>query len=220
MTHYKDPKVSKDLVRRAMQALGAGDQEVSYRQVYEAIGLSSEGQQAVVRSRISDMLRHGEVVRVKAGIFTYNAKYRPREGKTYITIWRFVRMAKSGWDIKECAMLTRISYTQVLRYITWLEGEAFVERTGRNEARGIVYRATAKAASSPETPYPPQKETDPFHKERVAAATITRLMLCADTYAPKTARDIVEACRVLLARFKKGGAQSVTTNENEEKVAC
>lgn len=212
MTHYKDPEVTKEIVRRAMQALGAESQEVSYRQVYEAIGLTSDGQQAVVRSRISDMLRHGEVARVKAGIFTYNAKHRPREGKSYGIMWRFVRTAKPGWDVKECAMLTRLSYTQVLRYVTWLEGESYIERTGRNAARAIVYRATAKATAAPETPYPPQRETDPFQKERVAAATITRLMLCADPYAVKTARTITEAARVLLARF-----DNTTNHENTEE---
>ena len=82
--------------------------------------------------------------------------------------------------------------------------------------RAVLYRATAKAAASPETPYPPIRETDPFQKERTAAATITRLMLCADPYAQKTARTIAEACQVLLARF--GG--TVTENENREESTC
>ena len=220
MTAYQAPEVTKEVVRRAVQALGANGQEVSYRQVYEALALTSEGPQAVVRSRISDMLRHGEVERVKAGCFKYNAKHRPREGKAYITLWRFVRAAKPGWAVTECAMLTRISYTQVLRYVTWLEGEGYLERAGRNEKRAVLYRATAKATASPETPYPPTRETDPFQKERVAAATITRLLLCADPYAPKTARSITEACRVLQARFGKNGTDSVTTHENREEIAC
>lgn len=50
---------------------------------------------------------------------------------------------------------------------------------------------------------------------RAAAATIARLMLCADPYAKKTAQNITEACRVILARFDK---ESVTENENEEEV--
>ena len=94
------------------------------------------------------------------------------------------------------------------------KNEGYVERAGRNEKRAILYRATTKAAASPETPYPPIRESDPFQKERTAAATITRLMLCADPYAPKTARSIRDACRVLLDRFEKGGAESVTKNEN------
>ena len=54
-------KISTDMVRKAIRALGDGGREVSYRQVYEALGLSSEAEQAVVRSRAADMKRHGEI---------------------------------------------------------------------------------------------------------------------------------------------------------------
>lgn len=111
-------------------------------------------------------------------------------------------------------MLTRASYTHALRYVAWLEGEGYVERTGRNDRRAVTYRATAKAQASPETPYPPTRESDPFQQERTAAATITRLMLCADPYAPKTASTIVAACHVLLARF---GSKPCTENEHTEE---
>ena len=46
-------KVGKEAVRTALQALGEGGKEISYRLVYEALGLESEAEQAVVRSRIS-----------------------------------------------------------------------------------------------------------------------------------------------------------------------
>ena len=209
-------EVTKDMVRKAMRALGANDHEVSYRQVYEALGLTNDSQQAIVRTRISGMLRHGEVKRLRAGVFAYNAKYRRAEGRKYVAMWCYARTSKPGWTLKDCCMLTRVSYTHVMRYIGWLESEGFVERVGRDANRAYLYRATGKADASPETPYPPVRETDPFQRERVAAATITRLMLCADPYAPKTAQTIVESCRVLLARFEKGGADSVTKNENEE----
>ena len=208
-------EVSKEAVRAALQALGEGGKEISYRLVYEALGLESEAEQAVVRSRISDMTRHGEVKRTRTGCVIYDFKHRPREGKSYGTLWRFVRKAKSGWTISDCALMTRISYTQAMRYCNWLEEEGFVERTGRDGRNATTWRATAKADRTPETPYPPLRETDPFARERAAAATIARLMLCADPYAKKTAQNITEACRVILARFDK---ESVTENENEEEV--
>ena len=208
-------KVSKEAVRAALQALGEGGKEISYRLVYEALGLESEAEQAVVRSRISDMTRHGEVKRTRTGCFTYDFRHRPREAKSYETLWRFVRKAKSGWTISDCALMTRISYTQAMRYCNWLEEEGFVERTGRDSRNATTWRATAKADKTPETPYPPLRETDPFARERAAAATIARLLLCADPYAKKTAQNITEACRILLARFDK---ESVTENENEEEV--
>lgn len=208
-------EVGKEAVRAALQALGEGGKEISYRLVYEALGLESEAEQAVVRSRISDMTRHGEVKRTRTGCFTYDFRHRPREAKSYETLWRFVRKAKSGWTISDCALMTRISYTQAMRYCNWLEEEGFVERTGRDSRNATTWRATAKADKTPETPYPPLRETDPFARERAAAATIARLLLCADPYAKKTAQNITEACRILLARFDK---ESVTENENEEEV--
>lgn len=206
-------EVSKEAVRAALQSLGKGGKEISYQLVYEALGLKSEAEQAVVRSRISDMTRHGEVKRTRTGCFTYDFKHRPREAKSYETLWRFVRKAKPGWSVSGCAMMTRVSYTQALRYCNWLEEEGFIERMGRDDRNAVTWRATVKADQNPETPYPPIRATDPFAKERTAAATITRLMLCADPYALHTARGIVEAAHVLLARFEKQD-NSVTELEN------
>lgn len=205
-------EVSKEAVRSALQALGEGGKEISYRLVYEALGLESEAEQAVVRSRISDMTRHGEVKRTRTGCFTYDFKHRPREAKSYEALWRFVRKAKPGWSISECAMMTRVSYTRALRYCHWLEEEGYILRDGKDERNASTWRATVKADKSPETPYPPLRETDPFVRERAAAATIARLLLCADPYAKRTAQGITEACKVLLARFDTNR----TKNENEE----
>lgn len=203
-------EVTKDMVRKAMQALGTGGHEISYQQVYDALGLTGESQKATIRTRISDMRRHGEVNHVRPGVFTYNMQHRRAEGRNYVVMWRYVRASKPGWTIKECCMMTRVSYTHAMRYIGWLEGEGYVERTGRTAQRAILYRRAQKAVQTPETPYPPTRESDPFQQERTAAATITRLMLCADPYAPKTASTIVAACHVLLARFSK----PCTENEN------
>ena len=205
-------EVSKEAVRAALQALGEGGKEISYRLVYEALGLENDAEQAVVRSRISDMTRHGEVKRTRTGCFTYDFRHRPREAKSYETLWRFVRKAKPGWSISECAMMTRISYTQALRYCNWLAEEGFIARAGKDERNAVTWRSTVKADRTPETPYPPLRETDPFARERTAAATIARLMLCADPYARKTAQSITDACKVLLARFDK----NLTPNKNDD----
>ena len=70
MAESEFSSVTLEMVRRAVQALGEGGQEMSYRQIYEALGLTSEAQQAVVRTRISCMAKHGEIKRTKAGCFT------------------------------------------------------------------------------------------------------------------------------------------------------
>lgn len=210
-------EVSKEAVRAALQALGDGGKEISYRLVYEALGLESDAEQAVVRSRISDMTRHGEVKRTRTGCFIYDFKRRPRGAKSYETLWRFVRKAKSGWSISECALMTRISYTQALRYCSWLVEDGFIVKAGRDERNATIYRATSKADRTPETPYPPIREADPFARERTAAATIARLMLCADPYSKKTAQSITEACQVLLARFDKSRTENENVNNLEEE---
>lgn len=208
--HMEENKPTVEKIRTAMQSLGADGKEVSYQLLYEALELDNDAAQAVVRSKINDMTRHGEVQRVRAGCFVYNFRHRPREARTYEVLWRFVRKAKPGWTISECAMMTRVSYTRALRYCNWLEEENYIMQTGKTERNAMAYRCTAKADMSPETPYPPLREADPYARERVAAATITRLMLCADPRSRKTARSIAEACHVLLARF-----ESVTQSENE-----
>ena len=212
----EDRTITMEMVRLAFQSFGAGGVQISNAQLYDALGITSEVEMARMRARINSMVSHGEVNRVGSGVYTYNYKHRPREAKTYTVLWRFVRAHKPGWTVKECALLTRISYTQASRYFAWLEEEGYLERAGRDTKKAVLYRATTKAAASPETPYPPLREADPFQKERTAAATITRLMLCEDPYAQKTARTIAEACQVLLARF--GG--TVTENENREETTC
>ena len=97
-------------------------------------------------------------------------------------------------------------------------GAACLARAGRDDRNAITWRATVKADKSPETPYPPLRETDPFARERAAAATIARLLLCADPYAKKTAQSITEACKVLLARFDKSRTENENDNNSEE--AC
>lgn len=208
--------LTAESIRDAIMALSAGGKEISYALIYESLGVEDDPQKDVIRSRVGKMVKHGEITRTDRGSFIYNFNHQGRKNPARDSIWRFVRASKPGWSVQDCALMTRASYTHVLRYVNWLEGEGFLIRAGQDEKRAILYRNTEKARSTPETPYPPIRESDPFSRERVAAANITRLMLCANPYAPKTARDITEACKVLLARFEKNAADNRTENENEE----
>lgn len=205
--------VTIDMVRIALKSFGANKQEISNAQLYDALNLKNEKEKDRLRSRINDLVRAGEVIKVRPGVYVYNFTHRAREGRGYAAVWRFVRKEKPGWTISECALMVRVDYSHALKYCAWLENEGYVERVGRNAKRAITYTGTKKAELTPETPYPPLRNTNPFEKERVAAATIVRLMLCSDPYAPRTARGVVEACAILLARF----AKPITQNENKEK---
>lgn len=205
--------ITQEMLRNALQGFCKEGEEVSLAQLCAAFDLHTEPEKARIRRRISDMVAHGEISRVRDGVYEYNFSHRPRSPKSFSIIWRFIRKAKPGWSIAEASMLTRISYTQISRYCSWLEEEGHITRAGKNGTT-TLYRATAKANASPETPYPPLRDVDPFAKERAAAASIARLMLCADPYSAKTARNLVAACQLLLARFGKIGSQNENGNEN------
>ena len=199
--------VTMEMVRVSMRSFCADGATVTNAQLYDLLGLTCEEEKNRLRTRINQMVKQGEVVKVSAGKYEYNFKFRLRADKSYGKIWRFIRSAKPGWTFSEGCQMTRVSYTHFSRTCTWLEEEGFIMRHGK-KGPSITYKATQKAMMTPETPIPPLRETDPFEKEKAAAAKIARLMLCNDPYAVKTARDVVTACGVLLARFNKNQQQN------------
>ncbi len=125
-------ELTSEAIRFALRNFGKGGQEISHAMLFEALGLTKEGDKARLRNRINDMARMGEVIKVRPGAYTYNFKYRPRESRSLPAIWRFVRKAKPGWCLKECALMVRVDYTQVLRYAAWLEDQGYIQRVGHN----------------------------------------------------------------------------------------
>lgn len=199
--------ITTGMAREAVRSFCKGGGRVSNAQLYEVMGLACEPEKDRLRTRINGMVDQGEVNRIGPDLYEYNFKFRLRKNETYPRLWRFVRTQKPGWSVNAACQLTRVSYTQAMRYIAWLEGAGFVARHGK-DGQTTLYRATDKADKTPETPFPPITDRNPFEKEAAAAAQIARLMLCHDPYQPKTARDIVAACNVLLARFNKSGQEA------------
>ena len=89
-------ELTSEAIRFALRNFGKGGQEISHAMLFEALGLTKEGDKARLRNRINDMARMGEVIKVRPGAYTYNFKYRPRESRSLPAIWRFVRKAKPG----------------------------------------------------------------------------------------------------------------------------
>jgi hypothetical protein len=192
--------ITTDMVREAMQSFCREGERVSNGQLYNAMGLTCEQEKDRLRTRITDMIKAGEVFKIAAGLYQYNFKYRVRKNTTFPVIWRFVRTQKPGWSISYACQLTRVSYTQAARYCAWLENEGYIARHGK-DGQTTLYRATDKADLCPETPYPPTTDRNPFERENAAAARLATLMLCHDPYQPRVATEIVKQCNVLLARF-------------------
>ena len=205
--------VTAGMVRSALQSFCSGGGQVTTKQLMAVLGLECGAEKARLRRQVTDMVHHGEVKRVEAGVFEYNFSHRPRIPQSFSKIWRFVRHAKPGWSFSSAALMTHLSYTQVSRYCAWLEEEDYICRAGR-DGQTILYQATRKADTQPETPYPPLRDTDPFAKEKAAAARIVQLLLCHNPYSKKVATGVLEACQTLLSRFEK----SFTENENDNET--
>lgn len=198
--------ITTPMIREAVRSHCKAGQSISNAELYRLLGLSNETEKDRLRTRLNDMVQHGELIRTGRGLYEYNFKYRSRTNTTFPVIYRFIRMHKPGWSIADICQLTRISYTQAARYCAWLENEGYIARHGKQKTT-ILYRATDKADRTPETPYPDITDRNPFERENAAAADIARIMLTHDPYQLSTKRKIVAACKVLLARFDESFTQ-------------
>lgn len=206
--------LTTESVRVAVRIMGEGGKDVHVSQLYEPLGLRDPDERRDLRKKFKDMLRCGEVTRVSDGVYRYNFEHMPRERTALARIWRYVRISKTGWTMGDAMMKTGVSKGHLCEYCNWLEKEGFIEQVGR-KGTARLFRATARAERHPETPNPPLGLPDPFEKEKNAALKIVRVMLRGSLSSSRTAKEIAESARIILARFEK---ESVTENENEEEV--
>lgn len=198
--------VEMDRLRWVVQALSRnGKEAVTNAMIYEAFGLKTEDEKVRLRSRIGDLVKRKEMIRIAPGKYNYNPDAQPgRQGESYVRIWRAIRVQKSGWTFKEIAQVTRVSYSQVRKYCKYLLEEGYIERFGKS-GRERRYRTTAKAREQRETVYPPVAIKDPFAREKAAAVRLVRVFLEMDPCTPAARRRILEECGVIIERFKKEG---------------
>lgn len=181
------------------------DSRVSHARLYEIFGLRSEAEKARLRSRLGDMLRRGELVRVRPGVFVYRAvALGRREGEGYRRVWRALRSARPGWTMHDLAQVTRMSYSMVRKYCLWLRQEGYIAPQGR-QGNTRLWRATAKAKGRMRTPFPPRRPKDPYQAERAAACRLVRCLMDMDPGRAGVRERIVTECRTLLERFGEGG---------------
>jgi hypothetical protein len=188
---------------------------VTNRQLFEALGLTTEPEKARLRRRIDTMVRRKELIRISPGVYRYNADAAPkRNGEGYKRVWRAIRSGRPGWSYQDLARVTRMSYTMVRKYCLWLEKEDYIGTHGRN-GNTRIWRATQKAKTTQRTPYPPITK-DPFEAERGAACRIVRLMMESNPSQKGCAKKIVNDCNLLLRRFGalKGGAEDDDGEKN------
>lgn len=207
-------RIDREVIRIAFKAFGKNEQEISNAQLYEVFEAKNDADHAKIRTRINEMVKAGEIIKISSGRYKYNNKYKIRGtviATGYVKIWRFIRQAKDGWTIKECSLLTGKDNSHVGKYVNWLHSEGYLKIIGKKE-QAKCFMATQKAKMSPETPMPTYKDSDPFEQERAAGAKIVRLLLCENLYSPLTAQKIMAECEILQNRFNK--------KQSEENEVC
>lgn len=189
-------------IREAIQVLcsNPGDQ-FSYGVLFELFGLETAADKAVLRSKMRDMRRRGEIQRVRPGVFTYHPEaVERREAVGYQRVWRAMRSARPGWTMADMAQVTRMSYSMVRKYGNCLHAEGFIAPNGR-QVNTRLWRITAKGREHRETPYPPRAIKDPYANERSAACRLVRLLMDQDPGRPGVREKIVKETRAIQARF-------------------
>ncbi|MCB2186981.1 MAG: hypothetical protein KQJ78_11225 [Deltaproteobacteria bacterium] len=192
-----------DRLRRALVGLCPDAKTtVSHAQLYLAMGAVEEPQKARIRTRCQDLVRRGELERLRPGVYRYNPEGMPvKQGESYQRVWRAIRAQRPGWTYQDLAQVTRVCYTVVRRYCGWLEDQGYIAPHGR-EGNTRLWRTTSKARNRQTTPFPPAK-TDPFEAERGAACRLVRLMMVADPSRPHIRAKILINCQQLTSRFSR-----------------
>lgn len=191
-------------IRALAQTLSEnGKREVSTQMLCTALGANDTPTKARVRRSVNHMVKHGEMERVRDGLFRYvfgKALAAQRYGEAYKRMWRIIRTEKAGWALYDVAGLARADHSTVGQYCRWLEREGFISRCGK-KGNTILFKSTEKAREQRETPYPPVPSRDPFEKERNAVWRLVKVFMQPN---PADSRDkIINECRAILARFEQ-----------------
>lgn len=192
-----------DRVRLVIQGVTVGGKEtVTNALLYEAMGLTAESDKARLRSRVNALVKRGELKRIADGKYSYHPKARVRRGEYYQRVWRAIRSAKPGFSWDGLSEVSRVSYTHIRKYGKWLLEEGYLERHGCKGTTHL-FRATALARDTVETPYPPLDIADPYETERNAACRLIRALMERDPGRAAVKEKIIKDCRAILGRFEK-----------------
>lgn len=146
-----------DNLRLICQQLGAKGSEITNAMLYAALGVSKEDQpeRDRIRRRCNQMVRYGEMIRIKPGCYLYNKAPR-RDAKLYSNAWRAIRSAKPGFCAQQIARISGASYNHICKWFRFLEENGYIKRHGR-EGNTLLYRATLKSQKANSAPLPPNR---------------------------------------------------------------
>lgn len=192
-----------DKLRLLLRNFGeAGKQGVDVPALASALGLENESQRQVLRRRLADLVRRGEVKKLARGLYQYQLGKEPhKHGESYIKMWRAVRVQKGGFCVADVVALCRLDNSYVSRYLRFLEDAGFITRQAK-KGNAVLYSGTELLREQHKTPYPPRDIEDAFRAERVACATLHRLML-EDLNVPRIKEKVWGQLEILNRRFSQ-----------------
>ena len=193
-----------DRLRKTVQSLCQSSNDlVSNARLYEVFGLEGDDERARLRSRIGDLVKRKELVRVADGIYSYNRHAAPkRDGECFLRIWRAVRCQAPGFSYQQISLVSGREIKGVRQYMKFLIQEGYIAEHGR-KGNTRLFRVTQKGKARRDTPFMPRPIPDPFQKERDAACRMVRALMDTDPHQPKTQSQIAADCRIILERFEK-----------------
>lgn len=190
-------------LREAARNLSGQYDTISTPMLYAALGVGSEDQQERdrIRRRCNQMVKTGELVRVKPGSYKYNADAAPaRHGEFMTRIIRAMKSASKPFTQQDIARVSGATLSHVSRYMKFLVEDGYVRPHGK---RGLssLYRCTQKLRAEMNAPLPPRPLNDPFETERAYVHELVGLFLLRDPYRPDVQRKIVKCCDAIRERF-------------------
>lgn len=192
-------------IRQVARSLAGADpnNEVSYRQIFKALGANTEAEKARVRSAVSEFVKRGEFVRTSPGLFRFQrVELGKRERPILEKIWRAMRI-RNDFTIEEIILRTDASRAHIEKYLKSLLKEGLVARHGK-KGQHSRFRVTSRGREHKETPYvikslPP----DPYQAVREATASLVRVVLLKDLKRPEVRAKALADAELVIKGLKE-----------------
>jgi hypothetical protein len=191
----------------ALAVAGRRHDYVTAPQLAEMLGISGESQMQILRRRLHELTRRGELEKTGQGQWKHTGKAPVARGQGYQKMWRAIRTARGSFTALEVVQYSSQDRSFVSKYLRFLENSELIRHSGKN-GNSPIFSLTAAGREQRETPYPDKDIPDPYQKERAATATLCRILMLDDIDAPRARRNIREHLTVLNNRFMEEEAHA------------
>lgn len=177
-------------------------EEVTAPDLARFFGLSGESQMNVIRGRLRDMAKRGELTKTGTGRWCRSAGEPIRRGEGYARMWRAIRSSQATFTAQEIYQLSQMDESSVSKYLKFLDAEGFISKCGK-KGTVTLWGLTLKGHDQRETPFPPKDITIPYLAERTAVGKLNLIMHREDMRQPGVRKKIAELLAVLNRSFNQ-----------------